>query len=32
MAVMAGLMHLAVCVVAVLTMATATAYGRKLKV
>lgn len=30
-AVMAGLMHLAVCVIAVLTMATATAYGRKLK-
>ena len=32
MAVMAGLMHLVVCVVAVFTMATATAYGRKLKV
>eukprot|EP00435_Cladocopium_sp_Y103_P021190 s1263_g5.t1 len=30
-AVMAALMHLAVCVIAVLTMATATAYGRKLK-
>eukprot|EP00437_Effrenium_voratum_P021531 CAMPEP_0181408448 /NCGR_PEP_ID=MMETSP1110-20121109/6304_1 /TAXON_ID=174948 /ORGANISM="Symbiodinium sp., Strain CCMP421" /LENGTH=311 /DNA_ID=CAMNT_0023530915 /DNA_START=55 /DNA_END=990 /DNA_ORIENTATION=+ len=30
-AVLAGLMHLAVCMLTVLTMATATAYGRKLK-
>eukprot|EP00438_Fugacium_kawagutii_P019469 Skav230472 [mRNA] locus=scaffold186:648781:649608:- [translate_table: standard] len=30
-AVRTGLMHLAVCVIAVLTMATAAAYGRKLK-